>query len=188
MNKFALLILLVAVIRSSAIAAEVSWTLLLPEFTEPTYGDSTSGNGINISYSDNITVQGSQANNNRFRGMRVPESTRIAFLDNATANNQDVGILVNSEKDEVHDFRVLGNISTGNRIGIETTENSSGGEVSNNDDSVNKVQQQLSNIGDWRWRVANGCGNGGPESDLLNWVRILPSSVLPLGKSLKAKI
>jgi len=111
------------------------------------FDDSTSGNGINISYSDNITVQGSLANNNRFRGMRVAESTRIAFLDNTTANNQDVGILVNSEKDGVHDFRVLGNTSTGNRIGIETTENSSGGEVSNNNVSGNKVQTVIKSRG-----------------------------------------
>jgi parallel beta-helix repeat protein len=105
--------------------------------------DSTGGNGINISYSDNITVRNCTVSGNGFRGVRAAESTYIDVLANTVANNEDAGIVINSEANGVQHFRIHGNAVTGNRVGIATTSNSSDGEVWNNTVSGNSTNLDI---------------------------------------------
>lgn len=94
-----------------------------------TLNDSYGGNGLNLSYSDNVTVQGTQANGNGFRGLRAAEDTNVDILGCTANNNADYGIVINSEANGVQGFRLHNNIANGNNIGIATSSNSSNGEV-----------------------------------------------------------
>jgi polygalacturonase len=94
-----------------------------------TLNDSYGGNGLNLSYSDNVTVQSTQANNNGFRGLRAAEDTNVDILGCTASGNADYGIVINSEANGVHSFRLHNNTANSNNIGVATSSNSSDGEV-----------------------------------------------------------
>jgi parallel beta-helix repeat protein len=91
--------------------------------------NSHSGNGVNISYCDNITVSGSTLSGNHFRGVRAAESEYIDVLGNTATGNGDSGIIMNSEGSGTHHFRIHDNTVDDNLVGIATSSNSSDGEV-----------------------------------------------------------
>ena len=91
------------------------------------------GNGINISYSDNITVQRCILTNNHFRGVRAANSSSIDVLNNTVSGNGDTGIIMNSETAGINNFRIINNTVTSNAVGISTTSNSSNGSVWRNE-------------------------------------------------------
>ncbi|MEV6546341.1 right-handed parallel beta-helix repeat-containing protein [Streptomyces sp. NPDC051665] len=94
--------------------------------------DSSTANGLNISYSDNITVQNCTASSNYFRGIRAADSSNIDVLSNTVSGNGDAGIIMNSETAGVDQFRIIGNKVTSNSVGISTSSNSSNGSVWSN--------------------------------------------------------
>jgi len=94
-----------------------------------TFSDSPTGDGVNISYSDNITVQDCILANNYFRGVRAADSSYIDVLDNTVSGNGQDGITMNSESTGVDDFRILSNTVTDNSVGISTSSDSSNGSV-----------------------------------------------------------
>jgi len=92
---------------------------------------SNSGNGVNISYSDNITIRNSKYYNNYFRGIRAADSSYIDILSNQVYNNQTGdGIIMNAESNGVTNFRIHSNtVSNNGGYGIRTTSQCSNGEV-----------------------------------------------------------
>lgn len=105
------------------------------------FSDSSTGNGVNISYSDNITVQGCTMSNNHFRGVRAANSSYIDVLNNSVNGNGDAGIIMNAETAGVDQFRILSNTVTSNKVGISTSSNSSNGSV-----WYNKVSGNVTNL------------------------------------------
>lgn len=91
--------------------------------------DGSTANGINISYSDNITVQGCTITNNYFRGVRAANSSYIDVLSNTVSGNGQTGIIMNAETAGVDQFRIISNTVTSNSVGISTSSNSSNGSV-----------------------------------------------------------
>ncbi|MEV8545562.1 right-handed parallel beta-helix repeat-containing protein [Streptomyces sp. NPDC051572] len=91
--------------------------------------DDSTGNGLNISYSDNITVQGCTIANNYFRGVRAANSSYVDVLSDTVSGNGDTGIIMNSETAGVDQFRIMSNTVTSNSVGISTSSNSSNGSV-----------------------------------------------------------
>jgi polygalacturonase len=68
---------------------------------------STSGNGVNISYCEDITIDSCYAHNNYFRGLRASDSARVDIMNCKVYNNiVGDGIILNSEVNGVNDFRV----------------------------------------------------------------------------------
>nr|WP_166682344.1 right-handed parallel beta-helix repeat-containing protein [Streptomyces sp. 846.5] len=96
-----------------------------------TLSDGSTANGLNISYSDNITVQGSTLSNNYFRGVRAADSTYIDLLSDTVNGNGETGIIMNSEATGVDQFRIIGDTVKSNSVGISTSSNSSNGSVWN---------------------------------------------------------
>ncbi|MFJ8495234.1 right-handed parallel beta-helix repeat-containing protein [Streptomyces sp. NPDC094038] len=93
--------------------------------------DGSTANGLNISYSDNITVQGCTISDNYFRGVRAADSSYIDVLGDTVNGNGDAGIIMNSEATGVDEFRINGDTVTSNSLGISTSSNSSNGSVWN---------------------------------------------------------
>lgn len=108
-----------------------------------TLSSSDGGNGINISYSNNVTVRNNMISGNSFRGVRVADSSYIDVLANRVTNNADFGIVMNSEANGVQHFRIHDNVVTGNRVGIATSSNSHDGEVWNNSVSGNDTNLDI---------------------------------------------
>lgn len=94
-----------------------------------TLSDDSTGNGLNISYSDNITVRGCTITGNYFRGVRAANSSYIDVLGNTVSGNGDTGIIMNSETAGDDQFRIISNTVTSNLVGISTSSNSSNGSV-----------------------------------------------------------
>ena len=97
-----------------------------------TFNGSNSGNGLDVSYSDNITVFQVTANGNAVRGIRFAESDHVDVLVCIATGNTDAGIVMNSEAKGVQTFRIHGDTATGNRVGVATSANSNQGEIWNN--------------------------------------------------------
>jgi parallel beta-helix repeat protein len=97
---------------------------------------STSGNGLNLSYSDNVTIDSNRIYNNYFRGIRAADSSYIDSINNNVHDNKTGdGIVYNSETTGVTDFRINGNTVTNNGgYGILVNSSCSNGEVKNNID------------------------------------------------------
>ncbi|OCT12151.1 hypothetical protein A8709_30340 [Paenibacillus pectinilyticus] len=95
---------------------------------------STSGNGLNISYSDNITIDSNNVYNNYFRGIRVADSSYIDTINNNVHDNlTGDGIIYNSEVTGVTNFKINSNTVTNNGgYGILVNSSSSNGEVKSN--------------------------------------------------------
>lgn len=102
---------------------------------------SSSGNGINISYSSHITIDSNQIYNNYFRGIRAADSSYIDTINNDVHDNKTGdGIVYNSETTGVTNFRINSNTVTKNGgYGIYVNSNSSSGEVKNNIDGGGNV-------------------------------------------------
>jgi parallel beta-helix repeat protein len=102
---------------------------------------SSSANGINISYSDNITIDTCQVYNNYFRGIRAADSSYIDVINNNVySNSTGDGIIYNSETTGVTNFRINGNtVSNNGGYGISVSSNSSNGEVKLNVDGGGNV-------------------------------------------------
>ncbi|MFJ9154149.1 right-handed parallel beta-helix repeat-containing protein [Streptomyces sp. NPDC102270] len=109
-----------------------------------TLSDGSTANGLNISYSDNITVQGCTVSNNYFRGVRAANSTYIDVLSDTVSGNGDTGIIMNSETAGVDQFRIIGDTVTSNSVGISTSSNSSNGSVWDNRVSGNETNLSIS--------------------------------------------
>jgi len=97
---------------------------------------SSSGNGLNISYSDNVTVDSNKVYNNYFRGIRAADSSYIDTINNDVHDNKTGdGIIYNSESTGVTNFRINGNtVKKNGGYGILVNSSSSNGEVKNNID------------------------------------------------------
>lgn len=97
---------------------------------------STSGNGLNISYSDNITIDTNRVYNNYFRGIRAANSSYIDTINNDVHDNKTGdGIVYNSETAGVTNFRINSNTVTNNGgYGIFVNSSATNGEVKNNID------------------------------------------------------
>lgn len=107
----------------------------------------TSGNGINISYSDNITIDSNHVYNNYFRGIRAADSSYIDTINNQVYSNiTGDGIIYNSESTGVSNFRIDSNKVTGNGgNGIYISSSSSYGTVSSNEDGGSNIKGFLFN-------------------------------------------
>lgn len=95
---------------------------------------SNSGNGINISYSDHVTVDSSKIHDNHFRGIRVAVSSFVDVTNNNVYGNKTGdGIIYNSEKTGVTNFRIIKNaVSDNGGYGININGACSNGEVMSN--------------------------------------------------------
>jgi parallel beta-helix repeat protein len=100
------------------------------------YG-STSGNGLNVSYSDNVTVSYCNSYNNYFRGLRFADSSYIdVFNCEVYGNKTGDGIILNTDsKTGVSNFRLETNtVSNNHGYGILTNSACSNGGVGHNVD------------------------------------------------------
>ncbi|MGG1555350.1 right-handed parallel beta-helix repeat-containing protein [Paenibacillus ferrarius] len=97
---------------------------------------SSSGNGLNISYSDNITIDSNSVYYNYFRGIRVADSSYIDTVNNIVHDNKTGdGIIYNSESTGVTNFKINSNtVKNNGGYGILVNSSSSNGEVKNNID------------------------------------------------------
>lgn len=98
--------------------------------------ESSSGNGINISYSDNITIDSCQVYDNAFRGIRASDSSHINVINNDVYGNvTGDGIVYIDEITGVTSFQIKGNTVRNNGgYGIFVSSDSSNGEVKSNID------------------------------------------------------
>lgn len=98
---------------------------------------SPSANGINISFSDNVTVDTCNAYNNYFRGIRIADSSYIDVLNSKVYGNKTGdGIIFNTDTTTgVSDFRIKSNtVSNNGGYGILTNSACSNGQVWHNVD------------------------------------------------------
>lgn len=97
---------------------------------------SYTGNGINISYSDHITIQSCQVYDNYFRGIRAANSSYIDVINNNVHGNRTGdGIVLNYESGGVSNFVVYGNtVARNGSYGIYVAKSASNGEVKSNID------------------------------------------------------
>lgn len=97
--------------------------------------NAVSANGLNASYSDNVTVTGCNVYGNNFRGIRFADSSYIDIINNNVYNNGTDGIILNSESTGVTNFRVISNtVSDNGRYGIYVNSACSDGVVQSNVD------------------------------------------------------
>jgi parallel beta-helix repeat protein len=78
---------------------------------------STSGNGCNISYSQNVTLDRCEACDNYFRGIRAADTDGYAVKNCTISGNGDVGLLANKEKVATKNILFENNIVTKNAKG-----------------------------------------------------------------------
>lgn len=109
-----------------------------------TFTASTSGNGLDVVGSSNISVEDVTASGNAFRGIRIAASSHVDILTCLATNNADAGILMGSEAGGIRRFRIHSSTSTGNRIGIAASSDSSDGEVLGNTATNNAVDLDIS--------------------------------------------
>jgi Right handed beta helix region len=107
------------------------------------FAASDSGDGLNVTNSDNVTVSAVAANDNAARGISVTGSRTVDVLHCTAAENGDAGIAMSSGTVGVHGFRIHLSTATGNRVGISTSSGSSNGEVWNNRVSGNDVNLEI---------------------------------------------
>lgn len=95
---------------------------------------SSSGNGINISYSSHVTIDSNRVYNNYFRGIRAADSSYIDTINNDVHDNKTGdGIIYNSESTGVTNFRINSNtVAKNGGYGILVNSSSSAGEVKGN--------------------------------------------------------
>ncbi len=98
-----------------------------------TLDDSTSGNGLNVSYCKDVVVERTSARDNNFRGMRAAESEGFSVIDCIITGNGGTGLIANQEKGNVTkplDWR--GNVVSENRDGGIRVLDGATGRVSGN--------------------------------------------------------
>ena len=79
--------------------------------------DSTTGNGCNISYSENITLDNCEVLNNYFRGIRAANTNGYTVTNCKIGGNGRVGLLANSESVATKNIRFDNNIVFNNGQG-----------------------------------------------------------------------
>lgn len=84
------------------------------EVRDSKFMNSTSANGINISYSTNITVYNCEMSGNYFRGVRAANTDGYLVHDCIVKNNGNVGILANSEGVPTTNIDIKRNCVSGN--------------------------------------------------------------------------
>ncbi|MDY8021059.1 right-handed parallel beta-helix repeat-containing protein [Paenibacillus polymyxa] len=92
------------------------------------------GNGINISYSEHVTIDSSRVYDNFFRGIRVAVGSYVDVThNNVYGNKTGDGIIYNSEETGVTNFRIDNNtVSNNGGYGININGACSNGEVVSN--------------------------------------------------------
>lgn len=99
--------------------------------------DAISANGINISYSNHITIDSSNIYNNYFRGIRAAVSEQIDITNNTVSDsgNGDGIILISENSMGVNGFNITNNTVSNNQgYGILVHSDSSNGEIRSNVD------------------------------------------------------
>lgn len=110
---------------------------------------SPSGNGINISYSDNITIDSNRVYNNYFRGIRAANSSYIDTINNVVYDNRNGdGIIYNHETQGVSNFRIHNNtVSRNGGYGIYISSYASNGTVNSNTNGGSNSHGYIHNTG-----------------------------------------
>ncbi len=110
---------------------------------------STSGNGVNISYCEDITIDNCNSYSNYFRGIRAADSERIDIFNcNVYKNKTGDGIILNSETNGITDFRVKScTVSNNGKYGININSKCSDGQLWYNVDGGGNGSGYLSNSG-----------------------------------------
>ena len=80
-----------------------------------------SGNGLNLSYNENIFVENTTATNNFFRGIRAADSTNFTVQFCTVSENGDVGLIANEEINPTLNIDWYSNTADGNLNGGFTT-------------------------------------------------------------------
>ena len=78
---------------------------------------STSGNGCNISYSKNVTLERCEVLDNYFRGIRAADSDGYTVKNCIIGGNGNVGLLANREKVPTQNINFVNNIVFNNGEG-----------------------------------------------------------------------
>jgi polygalacturonase len=78
---------------------------------------STSGNGCNISYSKNVTVDRCEVRNNYFRGIRAADTDGYIVKNSIIGGNGKIGLLANREKTPTKNIHFVNNIVFNNGEG-----------------------------------------------------------------------
>ena len=95
--------------------------------------NSTTGNGINVSYCTNVTITGCTASNNYFRGIRAADTDGFTAKDCTINGNGDIGLLMNQEAGMVtKNINLDHNTVTNNQAGGIQVLSGSTGQVINN--------------------------------------------------------
>lgn len=118
-------------------------------FENCNFYNSPSGNGLNISYCEDIIVNNSKAYNNYFRGIRAATSDRVVVSNSkAFENKVGDGIVMNSEDKGVSDFVIKNNEVYGNGgYGISISGICKNGYIVNNIDGGDNTSGFLLNRG-----------------------------------------
>ncbi len=111
--------------------------------------NSHTGNGVNISYSEYVTINDSEIYDNYFRGVRVADSIHMDTINNVVYGNKTGdGIIYNSEFTGVSNFTISGNnVSDNYGYGIFTNGFSSNGDVISNIDGGGNAKGYIQNYG-----------------------------------------
>lgn len=95
--------------------------------------NSITGNGINISYSENIEVHNCNMSGNYFRGVRAADSDGFLVHDCIVTNNGNAGIIANKEKVATINIDIKRNCVSNNVLdGIRAVNGTSGVVYDNN--------------------------------------------------------
>jgi len=71
---------------------------------------SPSGNGCNISYSKNVTIDNCEVLDNHFRGIRAADTDGYTVKNSIIGRNGDVGLLANREKVSTRNINFVNNV------------------------------------------------------------------------------
>ena len=100
--------------------------------TNSSFNHSTSANGINISYSEDIKIYDCEMIGNYFRGVRAADSDGYLVHNCIVTDNGNVGILANTEKEVTKNIDWQNNCSANNAVGFETKNGATGISKNNN--------------------------------------------------------
>jgi len=90
------------------------------------FNNSTSANGINISYSEDIEVRNCEMIGNYFRGVRAADSDGYLVHDCVITDNGNVGLLANTESVVTKNIDWANNCVANNGTGLETKNGATG--------------------------------------------------------------
>jgi parallel beta-helix repeat protein len=107
--------------------------------------NSITGNGINISYSENIEVYNCNMSGNYFRGVRAADSDGFLVHDCIVTNNGNAGIIANTEKVATKNIDIKRNCVSNNALDGIRAVNSATGIVYDNNSYGNGTDYNLPN-------------------------------------------